>query len=291
MDFLIIALLIGIIFYLVIRDRNGNKEDSRELITSMEKINSMQETVESIKDLNVTFQDPMTQIRRFLSGGSFAGKLGEWNLQAIVKEIIPEGKFKMQDQINPKTADLVDCSVQTADGMKIPIDSKFFSQQYDDYQDSRTKSDRERALNKLKNSLLNESEEIQRKYILDGITYKLAILYLPSEKLISLVDLIEGIRPKLLTDHQVFVLGPSSLAAFLETVRMGHETYTFNEKAEKVSQVLNEIKDEFSNWSGTINELEKAAEQTVSKVAKYKTRENALSRKIRKIDDISEDNP
>jgi DNA recombination protein RmuC len=195
----------------------------------------------------------------------------------------------MQDQINPKSSDLVDCSVQTADGKKIPIDSKFFSQQYDDYQDSKTKADRDRALNKLKNSLLSEAAEIQKKYILDGITYKLAILYLPSEKLITLVDLIEGIRPKLLSEHQVFVLGPSSLAAFLETVRMGHETYTLNEKAEKVSQILNEIKDEFSNWSGAINELEKAAEQTVSKVANYKTRENALGRKINKIEDISEE--
>ena len=289
MDYLILTLLIGIIFYLILRDRSTNNKDSNELITSMEKINSMQETVESIKELNVTFQDPMTQIRRFLSGGSFAGKLGEWNLQAIVKEIIPEGKFKMQDPINPKSSDLVDCSVQTADGKKIPIDSKFFSQQYDDYQDSKTKADRDRALNRLKNSLLNEAADIQSKYILDGITYKIAILYLPSEKLISLVDLIEGIRPKLLSDHQVFVLGPSSLAAFLETVRMGHETFTLNEKAEKVSQILNEIKDEFSNWSGTINELEKAAEQTVTKVAKYKTRENALGRKISKIEDISED--
>ena len=289
MDYLILALLIGIVSYLILRDRSSNNKDSKELITSMEKINSMQETVESIKELNVTFQDPMTQIRRFLSGGSFAGKLGEWNLQAIVKEIIPEGKFKMQDPINPKSSDLVDCSVQTADGKKIPIDSKFFSQQYDDYQDSKTKADRDRALNRLKNSLLNEAADIQSKYILDGITYKMAILYLPSEKLISLVDLIDGIRPKLFSDHQVFVLGPSSLAAFLETVRMGHETFTLNEKAEKVSQILNEIKDEFSNWSGTINELEKAAEQTVTKVAKYKTRENALGRKISKIEDISED--
>tara|TARA_A100001011_G_scaffold385333_1_gene459156 strand:+ start:108 stop:977 length:870 start_codon:yes stop_codon:yes gene_type:complete len=289
MDYLILTLLIGIIFYLILRDRSTKNKDSNELITSMEKINSMQETVESIKELNVTFQDPMTQIRRFLSGGSFAGKLGEWNLQAIVKEIIPEGKFKMQDSINPNSSDLVDCSVQTADGKKIPIDSKFFSQQYDDYQDSKTKADRDRVLNRLKNSLVSEAADIQSKYILDGITYKMAILYLPSEKLISLVDLIEGIRPKLLTDHQVFVLGPSSLAAFLETVRMGHETYTLNEKAEKVSQILNEIKSEFGNWSGAINELEKAAEQTVSKVANYKTRENALGRKISKIDDIRED--
>ena len=91
MDYLILALLLGIISYLILRDRSTKDEDSKELITSMEKINSMQETVESIKELNVTFQDPMTQIRRFLSGGSFAGKLGEWNLQAIVKEIIPEG--------------------------------------------------------------------------------------------------------------------------------------------------------------------------------------------------------
>ena len=66
-------------------------------------------------------------------------------------------------------------------------------------------------------------------------------------------------------------------------------TYTLNEKAEKVSQILNEIKDEFSNWSGAINDLEKAAEQTVTKVANYKTRENALGRKINKIEDISEE--
>ena len=44
MDYLIVALLIGIILYLVIKDKNIKKEDSKELITSMEKINSMQET-------------------------------------------------------------------------------------------------------------------------------------------------------------------------------------------------------------------------------------------------------
>ena len=77
--------------------------------------------------------------------------MGEWNLESIVKEILPDGSYEFQANLNPENQDRVDCAVKTADGVTIPIDSKFYAGQYKQYQEAGQANIRANVLRDLRN--------------------------------------------------------------------------------------------------------------------------------------------
>ena len=86
----------------------------------------------------------------------------------------------------------------------------------------------------LRTAILRDAEDISEKYILQNSTTNYAVLYIASEKLIDLVDKIEDLRQECLTDKKILIQGPNTLAAFLDTIRVGHHYLKLNQTAEKV---------------------------------------------------------
>ena len=79
---------------------------------------------------------------------------------------MPTDSYKFQAQINPETSDRVDCAITSAEGFIIPIDSKFYSGQYQSYQSASNESDRKKILRDLRTAILRDAENISDKYIL-----------------------------------------------------------------------------------------------------------------------------
>ena len=101
---------------------------------------------------------PINELNRFLGGNvTTTGRLGEWSLESIVQDIMPNESFEFQAQINPESLDRVDCSITTAEGFLVPIDSKFYAGQYQTYQSSNNDSDRKKVLRDLRTSVLRLS--------------------------------------------------------------------------------------------------------------------------------------
>ena len=94
---------------------------------------------------------------------------------------------------------------------------------------------------------MRDAEDISNKYILQNTTSNYALLYIASEKLIDLVDMIDSLRQECLTEKKILILGPNTLAAFLDTIRVGHHYLKLNETAAKVAKVVSDIQKEFSN--------------------------------------------
>ena len=124
----------------------------------------------------------------------------KWNLESIVKEILPDGSYNFQVQINKETQDRVDCAVKTADGLTIPIDSKFYAGQYKQYQEASRDNERGNVLRDLRTAILRDADDIASKYIRQNTTSNYAVLYIASEKLIDLVDDIENLRQDCLAE-------------------------------------------------------------------------------------------
>ena len=96
----------------------------------------------------------------------------------------------------------------------MPIDSKFYAGQYQNYQSASNDNDRNRVLRELRTAILRDAEDISSKYILQNKTTNYAILYIASEKLIDLVDKIPDLRQECLTEKKILIQGPNTLAAF-----------------------------------------------------------------------------
>ena len=225
---------------------------------------------------------PLNELNRFLGGNVTTGRLGEWNLESIVRDIMPSNSFDLQHQINPESRDLVDCAVTTAEGIIVPIDSKFYAGQYQNYQDAKTSTERKKILGNLRTEVLSDATDISSKYLLRNITSNYVILYIPSEKLIDLINQIEGLREESFTEKNTLIMGPNTLAAFLDMVRTGHHYLKLNETASKVASVVRGIQKEFSNFDANTNSVLKRLDGAVKDVQSLQTRINVLGNKLEK---------
>ena len=280
--FISLVLILGILIYLLFNIKNGesinkggNENIQSKLIEVSNDINKIELDLASVTT-------PLNELNRFLGGNVTTGRLGEWNLESIVRDIMPNNSFDLQHQINPESRDLVDCAVTTAEGIIVPIDSKFYAGQYQNYQDAKTGTERKKILGNLRTEVLNDATDISSKYLLRNITSNYVILYIPSEKLIDLINQIEGLREESFTEKNTLIMGPNTLAAFLDMVRTGHHYLKLNETASKVASVVRGIQKEFSNFDANTNSVLKRLDGAVKDVQSLQTRINVLGNKLEK---------
>ena len=293
LDILILTffiIILGILIYLLFIIKNKDSVDKGGNENLKNKLNEVSNDINKIEIDLASVTTPINELNKFLGGSVKAGRLGEWSLESIVKDIMPEKSYKFQDQINPETRDLVDCSITTSEGFIIPIDSKFYSGLYENYQIASKKDDQKAVLKDLKNQTLKDAKEISKKYILQNKTTNYAVLYMASEKIIDLVDKIDGLRQECLTNQKVLIFGPNTLAAFLDTVRVGHHYLKLNETAAKVAKVVQEIQKEFSNFDSSTESVIRRLDLALKDVQQLQTRVNVLGRRLEKGAETLDDN-
>ena len=271
--------LCSVIFLLYkLKDKNIQKENESSLLET--KINSFSEEIKKINDELISVTTPINELNRFLGGNVTTGRLGEWNLESIVKEILPDGSYEFQANINPENQDRVDCAVKTADGITIPIDSKFYAGQYKQYQEAGQATLRANILRDLRTAILRDADDIATKYLRQNSTSNYAVLYIASEKLVDLVDQIENLRQDCLSEKKILIQGPNTLAAFLDTIRIGHHYLELNETAAKVAEVVRKIKTQFDSFDKSADGVLKRLDASVKEVTAMQTRINVLGREL-----------
>ena len=278
---LVVSLIsLGILLFVLIRLRDNSQLTESKTDKIEEKINSFSDGMGKIIQELASVTTPINELNRFLGGNVTTGRLGEWSLESIVQDIMPDGSYHFQHIINPQTSEQVDCAVLTADGVKIPIDSKFYPGLYKNYQNSKTDTERNTVLRDLRKAVLNDATDISDKYILQNTTTNYVVLYIASEKLIDLIDRIDGLRQECLTEKKVLIQGPNTLAAFLDHVRVGHHYLKLNETAEKVAQVVRNIQIEFNKFDNSTGNVEKKLESSLKEISSLKTRINVLGKTL-----------
>ena len=281
---------LGLVIYIFLKLRDQNLQGENQNSIMDEKFKTFSEDINKISQELTSVTTPINELNRFLGGNVTTGRLAEWNLESVVQDIMPDGSYHFQHQINPETADRVDCAVKTADGLTIPIDSKFYPSQYRQYQEASRDSERGNVLRDLRSAILRDADDIASKYIRQNTTSNYAVLYIASEKLIDLVDDIENLRQDCLAEKKVLIQGPNTLAAFLDTIRIGHHYLQLNETAEKVAEVVRRIKTQFDSFDKSTEAVAKRLEASIKEVSSLQTRINVLGRELNKgAEDLKDD--
>ena len=280
--FISLILILGILVYLLLSIKSKQTSDKGGTESLENKLNKVSSDINKIEIDLASVTTPINELNRFLGGNVTTGRLGEWSLESIVQDIMPNESFEFQAQINPESLDRVDCSITTAEGFLVPIDSKFYAGQYQTYQSSNNDSDRKKVLRDLRTSVLRDAEDISKKYITKNITSNYAILYIASEKIIDLIDKIDDLRQECLTDKRTLILGPNTLAAFLDTIRVGHHYLKLNETAAEVAKVVRGIQKEFTNFDLSTDSVIKRLDGALKDVQQLQTRVNVLGNKLEK---------
>ena len=277
-----LILILGMLIYLLFSIKNKETADQGGNESLQNKLNEVSNDINKIEIDLASVTTPINELNRFLGGNVTTGRLGEWSLESIVQDIMPNNSYKFQDQINNESADRVDCSITTAEGFIVPIDSKFYAGQYQNFQSAGSDVERKKVLRDLRTAVLRDAEDISKKYILQNKTSNYAVLYMASEKLIDLVDKIDDLRQECLTEKRILILGPNTLAAFLDTIRGGHHYLKLNETAAEVAKVVRGIQKEFTNLDVSTETVIKRLDGALKDVQNLQTRVNVLGNKLEK---------
>ena len=285
---IIIILLIGIIYLHTKSD--PIKLQNEESIKDIDKAIERQEDTLSVltKDIQ-SFQDPLDKLRRYLSGGTLAGKFGEWSLEAIMQDIFHSNQYYKNAEVIKGSGKRVEFVLKMPEGLLLPIDAKFPSGLYDSYLLSLEQSDErmiKKSIDDIKRHVIKDASDIQEKYIQSGITIDLGIMYIPSESLMQLIDSIGNIRETIFRDSRVRIMGPNSLAAYLISVHMGFRTLALNNRASEIMEEFGKLKKEFEKFGNSTDDLLKKADAMIRAVNEHSTRERQMSKAIKNMDQL-----
>ncbi|MDA7788786.1 DNA recombination protein RmuC [Gammaproteobacteria bacterium] len=285
---IVILLLISIIFLNLKEDpsKSSNEESLKDIDKAMERqeINISDLT----KDIQ-SFQDPLDKLKRYLSGGTLAGKFGEWSLEAIVQDIFPPSQFEKNAEVITGSGKRVEIVLNMPEGLLLPIDAKFPSGLYDNYLASIQQSDErsvKKSIDDIRRHVIKDAIDIKEKYVQTGITIDLGVMYIPSESLMQLIDSIDNLREQIFRDSRVLIMGPNSLAAYLISVHMGFRTLALNERAGEIMEEFGKLKKEFEKFSSSTDDLLKKADAMLKSVNEHATRERQMGKAIKNMDQL-----
>jgi len=146
-----------------------------------------------------------------LSGGTLAGKFGEWSLEAIIKDIFHPNQFSSNAEVIPGSGKRVEFAIKLPEGLLLPIDAKFPSGLFDNYLlavEARDQQLVKKSKDDIKRHVIGDAKDINTKYMQAGITVELGVMYIPSESLMQLIDSIESLREEIFRDNRVLIMGP-----------------------------------------------------------------------------------
>ena len=285
---IIISLLITII-YLQIQN-SVNKDKGQESIKELDRALLKQEDtlLDLTKDIQ-SFHDPLNKLRRYLSGGTLAGKFGEWSLESIMQDIFNPNQYVKNAEVIKGSGKRVEFVLKMPEGLLLPIDAKFPSGLYDTYLDAIDQTDErliKKSIDDIKRHVVKDASDIQEKYVQSGVTVDLGIMYIPSESLMQLIDSIENLRESVFRDSRVLIMGPNSLAAYLISVHMGFRTLALNNRAGEIMEEFGKLKKEFEKFGSSTEELLKKADAMLKAVNEHATRERQMNKAIKNMDQL-----
>ena len=292
MDILIVILLIiviGLIFFNTFKNSNDTNQSDDFLKGIDHSIETQRTTIgELSKDIQ-SFNEPLSKLNRYLSGGTLAGKFGEWSLESIIKDIFHSNQYESNAEVIPGSGKRVEFIIKLPEGLVLPIDAKFPSALFDNFlnaSDSGDEKQVKKTRDDIRRHILKDASDIKEKYVQSGITVDLGVMYIPSESLMQTIDSLDNIREIIFRDYRVLVMGPNSLAAYLISVHMGFRTLALNERAGEIMNEFGKLKKEFEKFSGSTEDLMKKVDALQKSVNDYSTRERQMERAIDSMDKL-----
>lgn len=233
-------------------------------------------------------------LKKIMSGVKTRGNLGEYQLAAILAEILAPEQYATNVATVPKSSERVEFAVKLPheDGtVYLPIDSKFPAETYAQLRDAQESGDRravEAAYKNLEAVIKSEAKDIRTKYVAVPYTTNFAIMFLPSEGLYAEV-VGRGMVEVLQRDYQVNVAGPSTMAALLNSLQMGFKTLAIQQKSNYAWEVLGAVKTEFGKFEDSLTKMQRYLDSTSKELDNLiTTRSNQMSKRLRDVERLDD---
>jgi DNA recombination protein RmuC len=134
--------------------------------------------------------------------------------------------------------------------------------------------------------LKHEAKTIADLYIDVPKTTDFAIMFLPTEGLYAEVLRRPGLMEELQNHYRVMVCGPTTVTAFLNTLRMGFRTLAIDKRAAEVWKVLGAAKAQYEKFELLLTKAKKKIDEAGNALEDAQHRNGMIQKKLRKVEEV-----
>jgi DNA recombination protein RmuC len=215
-----------------------------------------------------TLASGVGDLKKVLTNVKTRGILGEYQLGAIIEELLPKEQYEVNVATTKGSANRVEYAIRLpGEGERcvyLPVDAKFPGDAYGQLVDAYETGDGAAiaaATAVLESRIKGCAKDIHDKYIDPPNTTDFAIMFLPFEGLYAEV-VRRGLVDTLQKQYKVNIAGPTTFAALLNSLQMGFRTLAIQKRSSEVWTVLGAVKKEFNTFGEVLTAAQKRIAQT-----------------------------
>ena len=233
-------------------------------------------------------------LQRVLTNVKTRGGWSEWQLGVLLDEMLTPEQFAKNIKMREDTDERVEFAIklpgdENGAPVWLPIDAKFPMEHYDRLAAAQEKGDPaavETAIKTLETQLKRCAKDICEKYINPPKTTDFALLFLPSEGLYAEAIRRVGLVQNVQRDCRVTFVGPTTLAALLNSLQMGFRTLAIQKRSSEVWNLLAAVKTEFGKFGESLSAVKEKIDQASRKMEDVDVRSRAITKKLRDVEEL-----
>jgi DNA recombination protein RmuC len=233
-------------------------------------------------------------LQRVLTNVKTRGGWSEWQLGVLLDEMLTPEQFAKNMRMRDDTDERVEFAIklpgdENGAPVWLPVDAKFPMEHYDRLAAAQEKGDPaavETAIKTLETQLRRCAKDICEKYINPPKTTDFALLFLPSEGLYAEAIRRVGLVQNVQRDCRVTFVGPTTLAALLNSLQMGFRTLAIQKRSSEVWNLLAAVKTEFGKFGESLSAVREKIDQASRKMEDVDVRSRAITKKLRDVEEL-----
>jgi DNA recombination protein RmuC len=233
-------------------------------------------------------------LQRVLTNVKTRGGWSEWQLGVLLEEMLTRDQFATNIKMRDDTDERVEFAIklpgdENGAPVWLPIDAKFPMEHYERLAAAQEKGDLaavDAAMKTLETQLKRCAKDICEKYINPPKTTDFALMFLPSEGLYAEAIRRVGLVQNVQRDCRVTFVGPTTLAALLNSLQMGFRTLAIQKRSSEVWNLLAAVKTEFGKFGEALSAVKEKIDQASRKIEDVDVRSRAITKKLRDVEEL-----
>jgi len=261
---------------------DGLKENVKETTESLSKLNERLAVIDAAQKNLTSLTSEVMTLKEVLSNKQARGAFGQGRMEAIIRDALPPQSFEFQATL--KNGKRPDCIIHLPnDPRPLVIDAKFPLESITAFRDAKSDDEKKLAVARVRTDVSTHLKDIAEKYIIQGETQELAIMFVPSESIYAdLHEFFDDLIQKA-QRARIMIASPSLLMMAVQMLQVIVKDSRMREQAHLVQNEVGKILDDINRLSDRVGKLATHFNQAQTDIQTITTSTDKISRRAEKI--------
>ncbi len=236
----------------------------------------------------------VTDLQRLLTNVKARGTWAEIQLGEILSQTLTNEQYEQNISVS-NNSERVEFAIKIPsksddnEFIYLPIDSKFPQEDYLRLCEAADNADKDAVElygKALERTVKTEAATISKLYINVPYTTDFAIMFLSTEGLYAEIIRRNGLVEELQNKYRILICGPTTITAFLNSLKMGFRTIALDRRAAEVWKVLGATKQQYDRFTETLIKAKRKIEEAGVALEDAQKRNGIIRKSLRNVEQI-----